>query len=47
MADKDKIKMHKPTEMATSEGDGMPITVKETGDIEDIEPSHEELFKDR
>jgi len=30
-----------------SEGAGMPITLKESGDGEEIEPSHEELSMDR
>jgi len=47
MADKDHNETHKPTEMATSEGDGMSRTVKESGDGEEIEQSHEELSNDR
>ncbi|KAG2650022.1 hypothetical protein PVAP13_1NG186919 [Panicum virgatum] len=47
MADKDHNETHKPTEMATSEGDGMSRTVKESGDGEEIEQSHEELSNHR
>jgi hypothetical protein len=47
MADKDHNETHKPTEMATSEGDGMSRTVKESGGGEEIEQSLEELSNDR
>ena len=47
MADKDRDETERPIEMTTSQGDGMSRKVKESGEGEDIEPSHEELNNDR
>jgi hypothetical protein len=47
MADRDHDETSKPTENATSKGDGMSRAVRESGEEEEIELSHEELSKDR
>ncbi|RLM99910.1 uncharacterized protein C2845_PM06G27270 [Panicum miliaceum] len=47
MADRDCDGTSKPTENATSKGDGMSRMVRKSGEKEEIEPSHEELSKDR